>query len=326
MKSNKKNWSIVSGFVCLLYVLLRSWHLTDSCLWFDEIFSVHAAEHSFKDLFSFVAQDLIHPPLFYILLKIWMAIGGESLFWLRFFPVLTSFAAVVPFIFLCRQLKLPSQTIAFALAFFTVNGSLIKYAQEVRMYSLLLCLGLFSLWLFTRYVNMGKGFSTLILINLLLVYTHYFGWFVIAAEILATFFLARHRLKMIVLMCAAAFAGFTPWIYAVWQASKLNFDVGQNIGWMIKPDFTAILKLVFDLFEPIYFEQSNADAPAIILITLPIIFIALIAFIFYFINRKNINNTEKRNFLLLLISLSRRYYWLLPSVGFLRIRFGERAI
>ena len=98
---------LTASFVLIfaVYVFLRLWNLTDSCLWFDEIFSIHAAEHDWGSLFWFVAQDLIHPPLFYVLLKIWVAVGGESLFWLRFFPVLFSILAVVPFLLLCRRLN-----------------------------------------------------------------------------------------------------------------------------------------------------------------------------------------------------------------------------
>jgi len=151
MKLTDKNWLAIIVAICFVFVALRLWNLTDSCLWFDEIFGVHAAEMDWGNLFWFVAQDLIHPPLFYALLKIWIAAGGESLFWLRFFPVFFSTIAVAPFILLCRQFKLSLPTIALALMFFAVNGSLIKYAQEVRMYSLLLCLGLFSLWLFIRF-------------------------------------------------------------------------------------------------------------------------------------------------------------------------------
>lgn len=293
-------WLIIAAIVAA-YTALRFWHLTDSCLWFDEIFSVHAAEHSLRDLFRFVAQDLIHPPLFYILLKIWLAIGGESLLWLRFFPVFFSILAVVPFALLCRQLKISFPAFAAALAFFAVNGSLIKYAQEVRMYSLLLCAGLFSLWLFLRFVNMGKGFPTLIIVNILLVYTHYFGWLIVAAEILAVVFLARHRLKMTALMVVSVLIGFVPWIYAVWEASKINGDVGQNIGWMTKPTLYSIFQIIFDLYEPIYFEQSNRDAPAIVLITLPILAVGITAFGFYFINWKHVGDVEKRNFQMLAI-------------------------
>ena len=106
MKLNDKIWQIILAVVCVVFIALRFWHLTDSCLWFDEIFSVHAAEMDFQNLFWFVAQDLIHPPLFYVLLKFWISIGGESLFSLRCFPFLFSIISIIPFVFLCRELKL----------------------------------------------------------------------------------------------------------------------------------------------------------------------------------------------------------------------------
>lgn len=301
MKFSDKTWLPITVFICAVYVSLRFWNLTDSCLWFDEIFSIHAAEHNWRELFWFVAQDLIHPPLFYVLLKIWIGIGGESLFWLRFFPVFFSIAAIIPFVFLCRQLKLSHFATALGLMFFAVNGSLIKYAQEVRMYSLLLCFGLASFWLFVRFLNLGKGFKFLIIVNILLVYSHYFGWFVIASEVLAVIILARQRTKQISLMLLLTILSFAPWIVMIWEAAKTNSNVGQNIGWMTKPNVFAIFQFIFDLFEPIYFEQSNRDAPAIILITLPLITLVIIAFGSFFVGWKNESAIEKRNFSLLAI-------------------------
>ena len=132
----------MAAFVAV-YAASRLWKLTASCLWFDEIFSVHAAEHSWSTILSFVAKDLIHPPLFYLLLKVWILVGGESLVWLRLFPVVVAIAAVVPFLYLCRELKLNDWSKAVAFLLIASNGPLIKYAQEVRMYSLLLMLSLF---------------------------------------------------------------------------------------------------------------------------------------------------------------------------------------
>jgi len=102
MKLSDKTWWIVIASIFVFYILLRLWNLTDSCLWFDEIFSVHVAELDWQNLVWLVAQDLIHPPLFYSLLKIWISIGGENLFWLRSFPVFFSVLAFVPFLLLCR--------------------------------------------------------------------------------------------------------------------------------------------------------------------------------------------------------------------------------
>src|SRR4051794_35375797 len=106
MKLNKKFQILILILLCITYIAVRLWNLTSTCLWFDEIFSVHAAQHDWQSLFWFVAQDLIHPPLFYILLKIWVLNGGESLFWLRSFSVFFSIISLIPFFFLCRELKL----------------------------------------------------------------------------------------------------------------------------------------------------------------------------------------------------------------------------
>src|SRR5258706_3683933 len=216
-----------AAFVLIIaaYIAFRFWNLTESCLWFDEIFSAHAAEHTWDSLFSFVALDLIHPPLFYVLLKLWIGIGGESLFWLKAFPVLFSIIAIFPFISLCRELKLPFSTQILALFLLGTNGSLIKYAQEVRMYSLLLCLSLFSMWLFARYFVKGKSFIPLVIVNILLVYTHYFGWFVVLSEVVAILAFQRIKWRRMLMMFAIAFASFMPWIIAIWQAAGAGSEL-----------------------------------------------------------------------------------------------------
>src|SRR6185436_12668046 len=100
-------------------------------------------------------------------------------------PVAFSVLALVPFLYLCRELKQPREVTMLALTFLAVNGSLIKYAQELRMYSMLMFMTLLSMWLFARYFNRGKSFVWLVIANVLLVYTHYFGWLVIGSEVVA---------------------------------------------------------------------------------------------------------------------------------------------
>lgn len=273
----KSVWSITLFILFALYVLFRLWRLTATCLWFDEIFSVHAARHSFTELFSFVAQDLIHPPLFYLLLKIWILIGGESVLWLRLFPVLFSCIAVIPFWLLCRELRLPVQTIALAFLFIAVNGSLIKYAQEVRMYSPFFCLSLFSLWLFVKFFNSleNKMFIALSIVNLLLIYTHYFGWLVVITEIVFFMLCSKEKRKEFFFSFIALILLFAPWAFAVINIAKANSGLQQNIGWMTKPNLQSLFQFALTLNQPFYFPASNNDVPFLIFITAPI---ALICF------------------------------------------------
>ena len=318
MKLSEKHWLLIIGLICAAYILLRFWHLTDSCLWFDEIFSVHAAEHSFENLFWFVAQDLIHPPLFYVLLKLWILIGGENLFWLRSFPVLFSILALVPFYLLCRQLKLTLPTIALALTFLTASGSLIKYAQEVRMYSLLLCLSLFSIWLFARFLNVGKGIWFLTFVNILLVYTQYFGWFVVFSEVLLILYLQRIKIGQILAMFGITFLSFMPWVFAIWRATRINSDFAQNLGWANKPNLPTLFQFLFNLFEPFYYQSSSVDASSIYFLTVPLLLIIITTFVFYFANWKGETDKEKSAFyflsalILIPIFLAFTASWMLP--------------
>ena len=301
MKISEKFRLVILAAIGLIYILLRFWHLTDSCLWFDEIFSVHAAGQNWGDLFWFVAQDLIHPPLFYALLKLWIAVGGESLFWLRFFSVFFAAVSLIPFYFLCRQLKLGFSAIAVALSFLAANGALIKYAQEVRMYALLMFFALVSVWLFTRFLHLGKNIWILTVVNILLVYTHYFGWFVVLAEVIAILILQRIKIRPILIMFGICLLGFAPWIFAVFRASQINSDLGQNIGWMSKPNLYTLVGFVFDLIEPFYFQASNIEPASNYLISIAILLIIAAAKITYLLNYKSFDETEKRDFWMLAI-------------------------
>jgi uncharacterized membrane protein len=253
--------------VVALFVAARLWHLTASCLWFDEIFSVHAARHTWLDMMHFVAADIIHPPLFYALLKVWISVGGESLLWLRLFPALISIAAIIPFVLFCRELKITSGTVTLALLLMAVNGYLIKYAQELRMYSLLFFFSLGSLWLFLKFVNTEAGSKkqllALLAINLLLVYTHYAGWLLVGLEAITLLLWQRSRLRSFLLSAAILVLLYLPWLYEVARVTKATEPgkgLGQNIGWVMRPHLLDVVQYFTELNKPFLFRQSSADA------------------------------------------------------------------
>jgi len=269
--------------MCVGYVLLRLWRLSDSCLWFDEIFSVHAATQPWDNFLQFLALDLIHPPLFYAALKLWIAVGGEGLFWLRLFPVIFAVLALIPFLGICRELSLRNSTTIVALVLFAVNGSLIKYGQEVRMYSMLFALSLLSFWLFLRYFDDKGGAVLLVVANVLVIYTHYFGWLVIFSQIVAILLLKPARFRFVAIMAGVCTTLFVPWLILVAAAANSGSSLGQNIGWMEKPGLAALFRFAFDVIEPFYFQNSSAEASSIFIITVPIILIIAPAKLLYFL-------------------------------------------
>lgn len=287
--------------IILVYIAARVWGITDSCLWFDEIYSIHAAEHQWNSILSFVALDLIHPPLFYLVLKFWILAGGDEILWLRLLPALLSVIAVFPFIAFCRELQLTRWTQVLALFLFAVNGSMIKYAQEVRMYSLLLCLSLFSMWLFARYFIKGKSFLPLVIVNVLLIYSHYFGWFFVLAEVGAIIAFQRIKWRLAVTMLGVSLVSFVPWIVAVVLASRSGSGLSQNIGWMSRPGVLAVGTFLANLVEPFHFQASSAGAVSVYTISIPLLLIALASIAIYAANAVKADAKERRNLCLLLL-------------------------
>jgi uncharacterized membrane protein len=261
--ASPKSSLILFALAAALYVAARLWRLTASCLWFDEIFGVHAARHGWRALIDFVAADIIHPPLFYLLLKIWINIGGETLLWLRLFPALAAVAAIVPFVLLCRELRLKTTETNLALLLLAVNGYLIKYAQEVRMYSLLLFFALCSLWLFARFINRKSDshriLAALTFFNLLLVYTHYFGWMLMTIELLFLLWRARRKAAMFLISITALMLCYLPWIAAVINQAPRAGALNQNLGWAARPGVSDVSQFFALLHEMFYYRQSSHE-------------------------------------------------------------------
>ncbi len=236
--------STVFLIVFCIFTALRFWHLSYYCLDGDEIFSLSAARAGWGTMFSVVVADLVHPPFSYVVLKLWILLGGEGLFWLRLLPALLSVSAVVPFLLLCRELNLSHSAISLALYLIGVNGYLIYWAHDIRMYSLLLFITLLSYWLFARFVrapdSRWKQIVPLLAVNLLLVYTHYFGWLVLGVQF--TYLLVFARAKLLQYGAALCFwaAAFAPWAYAVKLAADERNGFEQNLGWIARPEISSL--------------------------------------------------------------------------------------
>lgn len=223
-------------------VLLRAWHLGRYSLWYDEVFSVVAARSSWSGTFRQILIDRVHPPVFYICLKVWIALIGDSIVRLRLFSVLFSTVTFIP-IWNCVKRTRLSSGISLALLFaIACNPFLIFYAQEVRMYALLAFLAACSL---SFYLAGGENKTELWLLslsNVLLVMTHAAGAAVVGGE-LAHALIARNRSrKYVVLACAPALASFACWMLSVRFLAPHPAMVLHNVSWIPKPTFVLAWK------------------------------------------------------------------------------------
>jgi hypothetical protein len=224
--------ALAAAFVCI-----RLWNLTTFCLDSDEIFSLLCARDDPARLLHAVRSDVVHPPLWYLLLWLWVRIGGQSLLWVRLLPFLLSIAALGPAWIVFRQLRLtpPARILAFALL--AVNDYQVFHARYVRMYALLFLLSLVSAALFNAFLERAtrKRAVALAAVNLLLVYTHYYGWMMVAVEGLHLLWMDRRKLKPFAAGAAIAAVLFAPWAVAATLAALAKGGLGANLGWIRHP-------------------------------------------------------------------------------------------
>lgn len=141
----------------LLALLLRGLNLGGKSLWLDEAFSAFQGQRTGQPLFSY--YDPNHPPLYYMLLRLWIPIFGSSEVALRLPSVLIASLNVGLGAWLARRLFAPPLALG-ATALLALAPLDVWYAQEARMYpliilgALLMALGLAwgtwagGLWLF----------------------------------------------------------------------------------------------------------------------------------------------------------------------------------
>jgi hypothetical protein len=247
--NNLNRYGFITVLVSLLvlFAALRFWQINTYSLWGGEAFTMIGVEKEWGDMFAYIVADIVHPPLYYILLKVWIMIGGDSLFWLKLSPVLSGVAVVIPFFLLCRELNFRLPETSLALLIVGVNGYLIHYTQELRMYSLFMFLAVCSFWLFMRYYNSsGAAIGELLLltlVNLLAIYTHYYGWVVVGMEFLFLLIWRRQRVVAFSLSALFLLISFAPWAYLVVQEARSIGGLEQNLNWIPKPSLTDILNL-----------------------------------------------------------------------------------
>jgi hypothetical protein len=202
--------------ILALALALRVWKIADKNLWLDESTSWALATGSLKSLIAWTAAD-IHPPLYYLLLKGWILIAGDSLAGLRSLSVVSSLVAL----YLLFQLAAGSVTrgVAYAVAvWFAVSPHAIYYSQEARMYAPVTAVVLGACLAYRRWVESAftSGFAILAYVACATValYLHYFTALVFAAIWLHVIVLAIGRRGWTAMTETAPPPRWTAWLVA----------------------------------------------------------------------------------------------------------------
>lgn len=123
--------------ITLLGAGLRFAALSAKSVWLDEAFSVWMAGHAPAEQWAWLVQIDHHPPLYYLLLYVWQGWFGDGPGAIRALSALCSVLVIPLFAGIGRMMGGRSVGLAAALVL-AVSPWQVRYAQEARMYGLLM--------------------------------------------------------------------------------------------------------------------------------------------------------------------------------------------
>lgn len=172
----------------------------NNCFSVDEARSADIAALSFTGIISEVAKDN-HPPLYYLILALWMRIFGNSESGLRLLSVLFYIAGAFCICSLVNYIYKNKGTGLFTAALFVFSQIAMRHSVNARMYSMLspvIALSfLFFIKTFLNNENTLKNAALLITVNIIGSFIHYWFLFVVLGEIIFAVVFSRKKIKEI---------------------------------------------------------------------------------------------------------------------------------
>jgi uncharacterized membrane protein len=207
--------------ILLLAAALRITDLTQQSLWTDEGFTYNVITRA--DMLPEIAADT-HPPLYYALLRGWVAVAGDSVFALRFFSIIPSLLSVAMMAPLARVLTkdralagAPAVPALAALGLALADSENFL-AQEIRMYTLTTLLAIFSMYAYVRWyrapdLRWGVAWT---ISTTALIYTYYLGLYIPLIQGLHALLFLRGRVRLGAIgYLAVSGVLFLPWFLGV---------------------------------------------------------------------------------------------------------------
>lgn len=228
-------WLLIFCLALLLRVVISY-----QSFWHDEAATLVISTLPFKQIIDAITADF-HPPLFYMIMSVWMKLGVTTEWFLRlpniFFGVVTAYV-------LGRMVyETTNREYAglYAFLLLAINPLHVYYSQELRMYSLAALLGT-TTWYFL--IKKSPRADTYWLITSLLgFYTFYGLWINWLIQILWLTY--SKRLKVIHVF---AFIGVAPWLPVLFkQLEGGKFIQEMFPGWAVISGKTSIksVSLIF---------------------------------------------------------------------------------
>jgi len=254
----QERW-VLFGLVVFNLVLKLLW-LGRNELAHDEPFTVLMAQRDWASLFATLRTEN-NPPLHFILTKVWSTLVPLDAAWLRVPSAVFSALVVWPLFRLGAVFGGVRVGVISALLF-TFSNYHYGFAHEVRAYALFTLLATAGVWQIQRIADGRKGATTLlVLLNIVMVFTHYFGWLMVGLQLLFVLLPAFHKVRRPVLIALGITAlSYVP--YAVIFFTRLGTSVSEGT-WLTAPEPEELYNMVW--------RWSNAPVMAVALLLVVLI-------------------------------------------------------
>jgi uncharacterized membrane protein len=230
--------------IVLFGAALRLHGIAREGAWADELWTLLITDPALGsgEFWRQVLAD-VHPPLYYLLMRGWSAVFGQSDLAAR----LPSAIAGILTVAAAGAAPLPKAGRLTLMALLAVSPGAIHFAQEARSYALLLLFATILTAVCLRLVSKPSGepenrwlLTTLTIAGLLAAYTHYFGFLLAIAAGAVVFALRPSRLAAATLAVIGAF--FAPWV--VYHAQHMAsaslaawigaFPLDETVDWVLR--------------------------------------------------------------------------------------------
>ena len=218
---------ILPAVIGLLALALRLYRVGAESVGYDEAFSLSFAAEPLPSMMQDLVRDFVHPPLHYLVLTAWMKVFGFGVMQARLLSVVCGTLAVIVLYALAGRL-FGRMTAAVAALLLAISELGVIFSQEARPYAQFLLLFLCSSYLFVRAIQAGsrRCWWLFVVTAILMIYTHYYGFLVLAALGLWMLLFRRSNTLPLKWIAGGLVAGIV--CYAPWVASGIVREMGAS--------------------------------------------------------------------------------------------------
>lgn len=135
--------------------VLRAYHIGSQGLWLDEAFSVWLGQRPVGEMIDWVVRIDQHPPLYYLLLHLWMSLGQDEVT-VRALSALCG-TLTIPVMYLLGRRLMDNGVGLLGALILAVSPFHVRFAQEARMYTLLTLNASLALYALTRLLTDARS-------------------------------------------------------------------------------------------------------------------------------------------------------------------------